>query len=255
MFKYLEELVYSDITWINQLTIPKDSRVNLKRNYGIDITHCLPGTLLEDKLQKCNLENRDNIHAKVIQSCRKLCMMWYAGERAVEAEQEFYSSTLQSSPALFGEDAIKINYYLESLLLIARSSLDVAANIFGVLLPDPFNRGRYDSFNKLVKQLTKKENRLEISDYFDELRNDSCSWLSIVSGSERGRSLRDKVSHQIEFPIEYVELHANSEKETAIVYIDGNNYQTIDDFVRNLVLGVIGGFMVLELFCCENLKS
>ena len=251
---YLETVVYPDIPFSDQIGVPKETRILLKKEYGIEISHYLPGILLERKLQSCDIEDHDRIYSKLIQSCRKLCMMWYAGEQALEAERDFYSTTIQDAPALFGEDAIKVNYHLESFVLIARSSLDISANIFGSLLPHPFKKGRYDSFNKLIKQLLKDESRLDISDYFEKMRNDQCSWLSIVSGHERGRSLRDKIAHQTEFPIDYAELNPNSEKESPIVYIDKDEWQRLDEFVRKLSSGVIEGFMELEALCCENIE-
>jgi hypothetical protein len=67
----------------------------------------------------------------------------------------FYSGTIDDSPALFGEDAANVHYHLEALVLFARSSLDIAAAAFGELLPSPFPRKRYDSFNDLLKAIAK----------------------------------------------------------------------------------------------------
>jgi hypothetical protein len=48
-------------------------------------------------------------------------------------------------------------------------------------------------------------------------RDEDCGWFGMLCGAERGRALRDKIAHQIEFPIEYAELHPPSEKESAVV--------------------------------------
>lgn len=73
--------------------------------------------------------------------------MWYAGDQELLAEEDFYSITIKDAAALFGEDAIKVYYYLEAMALLARSALDIASFLFGWTLPDPFPRKRYDSFN------------------------------------------------------------------------------------------------------------
>ena len=110
------------------------------------------------------------------------------------------------------------------MVLFARSALDIASRIFGELLPPPFQRKRFDSFNDLVKAITKGENRLLVALVFDILRSDPYSWLSLIADIEKGRSLRDKIVHQVGFPIEYMELSPNSEKESAVVVLDRKKY-------------------------------
>lgn len=122
---YLETVVYPQFPFNDQVGIPTETRHQIEKELGIKIDFQLPGLQLERKLQSSNLENQEAIYSKLVQSCRKMCMMWYAGEQAILAEREFYSKTIQDAPALFGEDAIKINYHLESFVLIARSSLDL----------------------------------------------------------------------------------------------------------------------------------
>ncbi len=207
----------------------------------------LPGERIEENLGK--IQNIDidigHLERKLHQSCHKLCLMWKAGAHSIEAEREFYSSTIKDAPALFGEDAIKVNYHLESLVLFARSALDVSSTIFGHLLPDPFTRKRLDSFNKLVKGITKEGDQIDIAPHFEELRENEVSWLSIISNTHKGRSLRDKITHQMDFPIDYEELHSPSEKETAIVWVNKNNYLPLETFVPNLTCGVIECFLTL----------
>src|SRR5574341_1512504 len=114
----------------------------------------LPGTTLWHLLEERSADPKTPLlQSKLFDSCRKLCLMWYAGDCALDAEAEFYASTLHDSPALFGEDAINVHYHLEALVLFARSALDIASCPFGALLPPPFRPKAFDSFNDLVKAL------------------------------------------------------------------------------------------------------
>jgi hypothetical protein len=202
MHKVLEDLVYPDMPFGDKIGIPEDLRKKLQNDLNLDIPKKIPGIKFENILFNDTSEESQYQYSKLIQSCRKLCMMWHAGEEARKAERKFYSSTIQDAPALFGEHAIKVNYHLEALVLIARSSMDVASGIFGQRLPDPFKIKRYDSFNRLLKDLLKTGEPHELCRYFEELRDDPKSWVSIISGAEKGRSLRDKVAHQTEFPLD-----------------------------------------------------
>jgi hypothetical protein len=104
----------------------------------------LPGTDMETFLvAKEEDENYHLLHAKLSASCRKMIMMWVAGDRAIEAEAQFYSATYHDSPALFGEEAVNLHYHLESFVLLARSALDIASRLFGELLPEPFQKKRF----------------------------------------------------------------------------------------------------------------
>ena len=216
----------------------------------------LPGITIEPILHWCTaIPGADYLllESKLDYSCRKLCLMWYAGEKAIQGESDFYSRTIQDAPALFGEEAILLNYHLEAFVLLVRSALDIASTLFGWILPAPFPRNRFDSFNKLVKRITNTEDRLDIATFFDNLRDDQKSWLSILAGQEKGRSLRDKIAHQTEFPLEYMELNPPSEKESAVVYINDDCFLTLPDFVNEVRYGVVQGFLNLEGLCAEHL--
>jgi len=218
---------------------------------------CLPGEKLESVIDwACSIEGADAkyLETKLQQSCRKLCYMWHAGEQAVMAEREFYSTTIQDAPALFGDDAVKIQYHLEAMVLFSRSALDIASTVFGWTLPDPFKKKRYDSFNSLVKSILTEDQKLPISSDFARLRDDKLSWLSMVSDAGKGRSLRDKLAHQMEFPIDYMELRANSEKEYPVVRMH-DHYLPLDDFITLLRDGVISGFLAFENLCYQNLSD
>jgi len=138
-------------------------------------------------------------------------------------------------------------------VLFARSALDIGATIFGELLPAPFLARHYDSFNNLLKQIV-KSGPLALQAYFRPLRDSETSWVSVLCGSERGRSLRDKIAHQTEFPAAYAELNPRSEKEYAVVLLGGSRIPlpTFVDQVRN---GVITGFEELEGACVEAMSA
>lgn len=225
------------------------------RNPFDNLFAILPGERIEPHIEKIVMDGipTDRLERKLYQSCHKLCLMWQAGSNSIAAEEEFYCSTIKDAPALFGEDAINVNYHLEALVMFARSSLDIASTIFGCLLPDPFKKKRYDSLNSLVKEIINCDEKIEITPYFEELRKSKVSWLSIISNTHKGRSLRDKLAHQIEFPIDYLELNPPSEKESAIVWIDSDQYLPLQEFVDELRIGTINGFLNFESLCLKQL--
>jgi hypothetical protein len=230
------------------------------KNVFADRFSILPGYQIADYISRaCDTEDLDvwHLESKLNQSCRKLCLMWHASEQALVAEEDFYSVVIKDAPALFGEDAIKVHYHLEAMVLFARSALDIASFLFGWSLPDPFPRKRYDSFNDLIKNILKEEYRLSISEYFEKARSDELSWLSAIAGIDRGRSLRDKIAHQTEFPIDYKELNPPSEKESAIVRLGNgpDSFLPLGDFIEKLRTGVIEGYLCLEKLCADNLKT
>jgi hypothetical protein len=216
----------------------------------------LPGTDMEKFLvAKEEDENYHLLHAKLSASCRKMIMMWVAGDRAIEAEAQFYSATYHDSPALFGEEAVNLHYHLESFVLFARSALDIASRLFGELLPEPFQKKRFDSFNDLVKSIMASSQPPGLAATFESLRDNPFSWLSFVADIQKGRSLRDKLVHQIGFPIEYMELRPPSEKESAVVFLGKDKYLPLPQFVNTLREGVINGFLLLEQACLAPPKS
>ena len=211
----------------------------------------LPGIALSKWLDanSDSIDRAQDLQWKLAQACRKLCLMWQAADWALEAEQEFYSSTCRYSKFLYGHDAVTVHYHLEAFVLFARSALDLSANVYGALLPSPFPRDRYDSFNKLVKTVEKGEGS-PLRAYFEQLRADPVSWVSVLSGSERGRSLRDRISHQTEFPLDYEELHPPSEKQYAVVWVEHSiPVVPLPDFLSSVRNGVIEGFTRLESEC------
>jgi hypothetical protein len=168
----------------------------------------------------------------------------------LEAEREFYSTTLRESPALFGHEAIELFYHLEAFVFFARSSLDVAAAVFGPLLLSK----KLDSFNDLTKAIvgTKKRDSAgeRLGDDFvawvTAEREDPHGWMPVLCGDERGRALRDKVAHQTGFPIHYQELFVESEKEYAVVRLAKDVTLPLDKFLDTVRDGVVENFLRFE---------
>jgi hypothetical protein len=222
-------------------------------------TERLPGLKLERLInsQLADAQQMARLESKLAQSCRKICMMCVASERAIHAEKEFYATTIKDAPALFGEHAIEIAYHLESFIFFARSSLDIAATIFGSFL---FDGKRYDSFNDLSKDLVKRASEgVEVAEnvggssiveilarHILAHQKDDYSWLSTLCGSERGRALRDKIAHQTGFPIDYEELHLGSEKENAVVSLSAAFSMPLEDFVNSVRDGVVQNYLIFE---------
>jgi hypothetical protein len=216
----------------------------------------LPAIRLYDALEDYfNLPDDllSKIQKKLEQSSRKLCMMWHASREALKAENDFYSTTIKDAPALFGEDAIYVHYHLESMVLLARSAMDVASTTFGWTLPDPFPKKNFDSFNKVLKNISKQPPP-GLGEYINELRDDNQSWLSLIAGTSKGRSLRDKLSHQTSFPIQYVELYPPSEKEYPVVKVE-DNLIPLEEFVDTFCHGVITGFLNIEQYCLTHIQE
>lgn len=66
-------------------------------------------------------------------------------------------------------------------------------------------------------------------------------------------SLRDKLAHQTEFPIDYTELNPNSEKRYAVVKMD-DDFIPLQDFIDNLCHGVINGSLEFEKHCLAHIE-
>jgi hypothetical protein len=214
----------------------------------------LPGVRIERAIYTLDRELRSRIAPKLWQSCRKLLLAWFGSEQALAAESDFYSSTFHDAPALFGEDAISVQYHLEAFILLARSAMDISAGIFGELLPAPFRAGRFDSLNDLVKRIRKDCPASDLAKHFDDLADDPESWMSILTSLGESRSLRDKLAHQIEFPIHYVELDERSEKERPIVRLSKTVAIPLEEFIEEVRTGIIAGFTRLEDECLGSLS-
>jgi hypothetical protein len=209
----------------------------------------LPGVRLLSVLDsEPKSDSRDRLEAKVMQSARKLALMWRAGEEAKEAEREFYLETIAEAPVLYGRHAISVHYHLEAFVLFARSALDIGAAAFSERLPPPFVRKRCDSFNDLLKTITKTSG-FGLSAKVLSWRTEEDGWLKMVADIEKGRSLRDKLVHQIGFPISYTELNPHSDKRSPVVLLGDGNWLPLPAFIERLRTGVVQAFLALESTC------
>jgi hypothetical protein len=100
---------------------------------------------------------------------------------------------------LFGEEAVVLIYHLEPTVFFARSALDLFSTIPAGLWPDNLKSTRYDSFNDFSKDLIKMHPRSPAAVTLAAARDEDCGWFGTLRGAERGRAVRDKIAHQIEF--------------------------------------------------------
>ncbi len=178
----------------------------------------------------------DTMGAKVENACKKILMMWYAGQKTMDWENEFMSTQNRHFPTLIWDDEIEFLYHLEAMILFGRSALDISAYIFAKFLLN----SRMDSFNHFRKAL------MNVSDpKVAPLKKillckqaNKTSWLNILCGSKRGRSVRDKIAHQTIARIEYLETSSNSEKEYCHVVIYDKTVP-LEEFIDELCKGVI----------------
>jgi hypothetical protein len=215
-----------------------------------------PGLRLADALAiRPPGELRDYLDRKLRQGCRKLALAWYGGDEVLRVETEFYSTTLRESPALFGEDAVYLHYHLNAFVLPARAAMDIAAGAFGHLVPPPCTRKRCDSLNDLVKRIQSEAANSELARYFSALSDDPASWLGILTSVGERRGLRDKLAHQMEFPIQYREVWHGSEKERPVVFVTDEVTVRLETFVDDLRVGVVSGFLKLEDECLASVDA
>ncbi len=216
-----------------------------------------PGRALESRLEAIyaavasSEQQRGIVHAKIPNYCKKLYMMHLAGKKTLEREEQFIVTQFRESPALIWEDEIEILYHLESMIVLGRSALDIAAYIFGIVLLSPLGKTRVDSFHNFAKRLltqsdaslTKLRGILECAD------QDEQSWYRILVGTMKGRSLRDQIIHQTIVGIDYFETSPNSEREYCHVVIGRNPILTkvpLAEFVNGLRRGVINFILRAE---------
>ncbi len=178
----------------------------------------------------------DIMGAKVENACKKILMMWTAGQKTIDWESEFMSTQNRECPALIWEDEIEFLYHLEAMILFGRSVLDLSAYIFARFLLG----SRMDSFNKFRKAVIKAPDAkvTPLKDILLAEQVNETSWLNILCGIQRGHSVRDKIAHQTIARIAYLPTSSNSEKEYCHVVIYGNP-MPLEQFVGELCGGVI----------------
>ena len=180
------------------------------------------------------------LKSKVEDTCKKLLMSWYGGYQAIEEEREFMTTQSRYGPALIWDSEIKVYYHLESMILLGRSALDLAAYIFSKLILGQ----RIDSFNQLRKKLLKNSDPTfnPLKQLIDSQK--SINWVDLVSGT-KSRSLRDKIAHQSTIHIEYNETNPNSDKEYCHVEIDGD-IMPLEEFIEELRGGIKDFCLIME---------
>jgi hypothetical protein len=213
----------------------------------------LPGIRLAEALDLSHLEAEDwkRTGAKIEHSVRKMLMMWTAGEKALEAERDFYSTTVQEAPALYGTGAVEIQYHCEALVFFARSAMDLAGYAFGKLLPPPLSVKRADSFNDLLKAIVKQGPDHPLATLIESWRVAEPAWLPLIAGLEKGRSLRDQLAHQKGFPLHYRDISLSSEKRSAIVALSHSDAIPLKALVETLRLSVVEAFRTFENVCVD----
>lgn len=137
---------------------------------------------------------------------------------------------------LIWDDEIELLYHLEAMILFGRSALDIVAYVFSTFLLGK----RTDSFNKLCQSLMKASNSslLELKEAIKSKESVEASWLNILRGGEKGRSVRDKIAHQTIANIEYREVKPTSEKEYCHVVVKDKAIP-LERFIEEVTEGVI----------------
>lgn len=211
----------------------------------------LPGFGLTVALELSELESDDwkRTGRKIEQSIRKMLMMWTAGEKALEAEKDFYSTTIQDAPVLVGRHAVEVQYHCEAMIFFARSALDLAAYAFGKLLPPPLAVKRTDSFNDLLKAIVTNSESCRLVELVESWRAAEPAWLPLIADVQKGRSLRDQLAHQMGFPLDYRDISLTTERRSAVVVLNNNEAIPLRELIETLRLGVIRAFTSLENVC------
>lgn len=192
---------------------------------------------------KINEEQYERLFNKAITCHQKMNMIYYGREKAEEVRANFESEQNMEVPALFGMYKTKLLFYTESMILSARSALDVAAYFFSHFLLNT----RKDSFNDFSKVIlnSRDEKFSELSDFFEKESEDNTSAYRLLCGVARGRALRDIVTHQSNIRLEYYEYRENSEKEKLFIIIDKVPYaydwfmeyfcEDVDNILSNVI--------------------
>lgn len=174
---------------------------------------------IEQELNKGIISEEDynRLKEKVLVCHQKMRMMFYSRSEVLKILNNFEVTQNMDFPCLFGLERTKILFYTESLVLLARSALDVSAYLFSYLCL----KKRKDSFNDFSKIiLSGKEDFCELYNYFLTQSDSDMSIYRLLCGSEKGRALRDIIAHQTNIKLEYFEYKENSEKERLFVIID-----------------------------------
>ncbi len=196
-----------------------------------------------------------HLKKKIENSCSKLIMAMCAGEKALDKEHNFIMTQNRECPALYGEDEIELVFYTESLILFSRASLDILSAFLGKILLEPFMKVRVDSFNKLLKNIYKIENEslTKFKELFDTENEGNFSWLKVLCGAEKGRSVRDQIVHQKNLTVYYSEYVDSSEKEKC--FVECLDYKLpFDFFINNMKNSLLETIYQMEDFIVDDFK-
>lgn len=195
---------------------------------------------------KINKDQYERLFDKALICHQKINMMYYGRVKAEKVLSDFESGQNMDIPALFGMDKTKLLFYTESMILSARTALDVAAYTFSHFL---LNK-RKDSFNDFAKTILGSEDTkfFGLREFFEIEGDKNTSAYRLLCGITKGRSLRDIVVHQSNVRLEYDEYKENSEKEKLFIIIDKVSYDYewfIEYFCKDVenILAKVIGFM------------
>lgn len=194
-------------------------------------------THYEDIIKKFQLTDNQIciISAKIENTCKKILMMYYGSQLALECEKDFMSTQNRYMPALIWDYEVKILYHLEAMILFGRSALDISSYVFARLLLDY----RTDSFNGFRKRINRnlESKLLPLKEIISSNQSDVTSWLNIVCSNEQSRSIRDKIAHQTIAQIDYLPTGPESEKEYCHVEINGKAIP-LENFINEVCEGI-----------------
>lgn len=166
-------------------------------------------------------------------------MMCYAYDKALKALHDFEVTQNMEFPALYGNDEVEISFYTESMIIFARTALDVIATVLSQVIYDK----REDSFNKFSKKIKGdiNDNISVFKKAFLKYENTDIHAYLLLCGSEKGRALRDQLIHQTTVKLQYDE-YGSGEKEMLFIILnksEGKVKVPYEVFCTRFVLEVI----------------
>ncbi len=164
-----------------------------------------------------NDDVKDSLYNKALACQDKISMMFYSYEKSLKTLRDFEITQNMDFPCLFGQDETELLFYTESMIILARTALDIIAAILFQTVYDT----RGDSFNKFSKKIKKDSNTniVNFKNAFLKYENTDLHAYLLLCGSEKGRALRDQLIHQTTIKLEYNE-YGNGEKEMLFILLN-----------------------------------
>lgn len=187
--------------------------------------------------------HRNILISRIENTCRKILMMSKAGIKTIDCEEEIMLGQDREFPALMWDDEIELLYHIEAMILFARSALDIAAYVFSAFLL----KRRTDSLHEFCKLLMKTSdaNLVDLQKAITSEGSVKTSWLNILRGREKGRSVRDKIAHQTAVRIEYERVKQDWEDLFCHVVVEDQTI-ALKKFVDEVNNGVIDFCILAE---------